>query len=667
MGIQVRHQCLILVAGLFVFLTGLGAARLWDEDEPQYARVAREMMLQGEWLTPTFNFHLFSDKPVLLYWLMLGSYHVFGVTEFAARFPSAVMAIGTALLTYHLGRRLFRPQVGLWAGLIMTTNVMAAVIGRAATFDSTLVFVTTLCLLAYVVTIGSRAWSDPIGPLTVAGNGGVVTSVDRFRAVLPRSWWGFMAMYVPLGLGMMVKGPVGVLGPIAALGLFVLFFGSAKTVGGSRIRFLQFPKIKCVHCGSTRWTAAWFNFSGSAGRLRALAADFPAATWAMRPFSLAAIVLAVALPWYLLVSIRTGGKFPREFFLFQNAARLMRPMEGHQGSILYYPVVLVIFSFPWTIPLSLGAAKACRCIRESTKHRVACLLLATWSLAWIGLFSFSSTKLPHYIAPAFPALAVIAGKWIADWIAAVHAVNVRESTADSAQAGPATVRPGTPLMWEEGLGEQWLNWGWRLKAGIGLGALVALPLVTRHFAPAAPSCSWLGLIVLLGAAVGWLCQRRRLPSLVAGSMVVFNALLFVGLFGVAAVPISEQQSGVRMADSIRRLGTKSAAIGAYRLFLPGLFFYADLDHPIIQVKKPDDARRLFGPDQTSFLVTDADGFEELGPLIPDNARVVERQNRYLKRSELLLVESAAAGERRTLCRDRFDHCRRKEIARQNAR
>ena len=41
-----------------------------------------------------------------------------------------------------------------------------------------------------------------------------------------------MAMYVPLGLGMMVKGPVGVLGPIAALGLFVLFFGSAKTVGG---------------------------------------------------------------------------------------------------------------------------------------------------------------------------------------------------------------------------------------------------------------------------------------------------------------------------------------------------------------------------------------------------------------------------------------------------
>ena len=126
MGIQVRHQCLILVAGLFVFLTGLGAARLWDEDEPQYARVAREMMLQGEWLTPTFNFHLFSDKPVLLYWLMLGSYHVFGVTEFAARFPSAVMAIGTALLTYHLGRRLFRPQVGLWAGLIMTTNVMAA-------------------------------------------------------------------------------------------------------------------------------------------------------------------------------------------------------------------------------------------------------------------------------------------------------------------------------------------------------------------------------------------------------------------------------------------------------------------------------------------------------------------------------------------------------------
>ena len=69
------------------------------------------MFTRGDWIVPTFNLKLRTDKPVLLYWLMRGSYSLFGATEFAARLPSALLAIGTSLLTYHLGRRLFRPEV----------------------------------------------------------------------------------------------------------------------------------------------------------------------------------------------------------------------------------------------------------------------------------------------------------------------------------------------------------------------------------------------------------------------------------------------------------------------------------------------------------------------------------------------------------------------------
>ena len=207
----------------------------------------------------------------------------------------------------------------------------------------------------------------------------------------------------------------------------------------------------------------------------------------MRPFSLAAIVLAARAA---LVSVSfdshrrkiSAGIFP---------VPKRGPLDATHGGASGFDSVLS--GRAGDLLLSLDnpscAGRSQSVPLHSREHETpsACLLLATWSLAWIGLFSFSSTKLPHYIAPAFPALAVIAGKWIADWIAAVHAVNVRESTADSAQAGPATVRPGTPLMWEEGLGEQWLNWGWRLKAGIGLGDWLPCPW-SRGISP--PRAEW---------------------------------------------------------------------------------------------------------------------------------------------------------------------------------
>jgi hypothetical protein len=630
MRTELRNHLLILATTVFVFFTGLGAARLWDEDEPEFARVAREMMISGDMVTPTFNFHLFPDKPALLYWLMVGSYHVFGVTEFAARFPSALLAVCTALVTYQLGRRLFRPQVGLWAGLIMATNLMFAVIGRAATFDSTLVFFTTLSLLGLVVAMGPAFWASTGAESSGSSIQSGATVLGRFRAVLPQSWWGFATMYIPLGFGMMVKGPIGLLVPVAALGLFVLFTGAAKVTDASAK-----PSAAKTDPVPTRFDTldgAGLQFLKLAWRrLRILAADFPAATWAMRPLSLAAIVLVIALPWYALVSIRTHGDFLRGFFLLHNGKYLMQPMDGHHGSIFYYPIVVVIFFFPWTIALLLGTVKIAARIRLRAEHARACTLIATWSLTWICLASMSGTKLPHYIAAAFPALAVIAGLWIADWILATQSAVDQSATTTTSKSQ----QPPAALHWEDHL----LNWGFGIAGTLGACMFIAMPAVVRHFAPHTPSSNWLGLIVLFGAIVGWLYHRWRRPAAAATSMVVTHALLFVCVFGIAAVPFSEQQTSIRMLNSIRRIGAESANIGTCRIFLPGLFFYSDFDHPIVQVKKLEEARDLFNSPGRSVLITDVDGYEELGPWVPEEAHVVERQNRYLKGTELLLVES----------------------------
>ena len=66
-----KHQAWIVLATGLAVLTNLGTARLWDEDEPKNATCASEMLARGDWIVPTFNGELRTDKPILLYWCML--------------------------------------------------------------------------------------------------------------------------------------------------------------------------------------------------------------------------------------------------------------------------------------------------------------------------------------------------------------------------------------------------------------------------------------------------------------------------------------------------------------------------------------------------------------------------------------------------------------------
>ncbi|HTN03213.1 MAG TPA: hypothetical protein VL132_15095, partial [Planctomycetaceae bacterium] len=89
-----RHQAWILLAAGLVFFTNLGAYPLFDEDEPKNAVCGKEMFERGDWIVPTFNHDLRTDKPILIYWVMLTSFHLFGVSELTARLGSSVLAIG---------------------------------------------------------------------------------------------------------------------------------------------------------------------------------------------------------------------------------------------------------------------------------------------------------------------------------------------------------------------------------------------------------------------------------------------------------------------------------------------------------------------------------------------------------------------------------------------
>jgi 4-amino-4-deoxy-L-arabinose transferase-like glycosyltransferase len=609
-----RHQFWIVLAGAAIFFIGLGRARLWDEDEAEYSRCAREMMARGDWVVPTLNYEAWLEKPVLVYWLMIGSFHVFGPTEFAARCPSALMALGTALLTYHLGRRLFRPQIGLWAGLILSSSLMFVVIARAATLDSALIFFTTMSLWAYVVVMPKEFWqSSPAMPAGSPAGGSLDLSMEssssriaRFRAVLPRSWWSFAAMYVPLGMAVMVKGPVGVLLPIAALGMFVWISGSAALAVQSE----STAQPESPAQPDDRWRRIVLAARNVRRRLAAMAADFPAATWAMRPLTLAAIVLVVAAPWYVLAGIRTHGEFWRVFIWEHNVQYILHPQQGHAGSSLYYyPLALVIGFFPWTLGLGLGVAGAARRMHRGEPSGRASGLAVTWSVTWFVVMSLVGTKLPHYIVPAYPTLAVLAAIWITEWIAA-----------------PKTQRA-----------DRWMAGGLAALGFSGIAMAVGLPLAIRHWAPGQAGCAWLGMILVVGASIGWLLHFNRRPAAAAVTLVATAGTLFIAIFGVAGPQFSTQQSSVQMTDAVERLGTPDTRLGLFRIYLPGLLYYADRPQRIAELKTPAEVEGLIGPNGDYLVITNLPGLIELRPHLPGDAVVLESQPRFLKGSELFVV------------------------------
>ena len=224
---EVVHQAWIVLAAAVIFFTNLGVTALWDEDAPLYGACAREMIERGDWVVPVYNGQMFPEKPPLVYWSIMSGFKMFGVNEFGARFWSALLAIGTALVTYHLGRRLFRAEVGLWAGLAVVSCLLLTVSARAATVDSALVFVTMLALalfafggIAKQVEIEGSPGEGyrPIFPAGKLGQSPNDSSTGPW--FVPDSWMRFVLIYACLGVAVLAKGPIGLLVPCASIGLF---------------------------------------------------------------------------------------------------------------------------------------------------------------------------------------------------------------------------------------------------------------------------------------------------------------------------------------------------------------------------------------------------------------------------------------------------------------
>ncbi len=213
-----RWFWLLLVGTALCSLWALGALPLIDVDEPVYGQVGREMAHSDwqDWLTPRLGGQPWFDKPPLFYWLTALSMRLFGVSEFAARLPSALEAVGLVAVTYALARRAFpeTPRAGLWAGFVLATCVQFLILARAAVTDMTLVLTLTLALWAlYVWTkTGEGRWIALCGVMTglgclakgpvalvligVQAVGYLLLTRQAKRLLSPALWGGFLLCLV---------------------------------------------------------------------------------------------------------------------------------------------------------------------------------------------------------------------------------------------------------------------------------------------------------------------------------------------------------------------------------------------------------------------------------------------------------------------------------------
>lgn len=364
----------LLILFLLAWLYALGNRTLVPTDEGRYAEMAREMLLTGDWITPRLNGIKYFEKPPLQTWMNAATFAIFGPGEWQARLWTGLSSLLGIALAGYAGRRLFDARTGLYAMLILGSCFMWVGLGHINTLDMGLSGMMALVLFS----------------LLLAQHDGA-TSMER------RRW--MLACWAGMALSVLSKGLIGVVLPGAVL---VLYTGISRDWG------------------------IWARLNLIRGLL---------------------LFFAICTPWFVLVSLK-NPEFPHFFFIHEHFERFLTKVHRRAGPWHYFIPLLLLGITPWLglLPQSLingvrrlsgtnanagaGGAGAASpdtpasgqppanlpesgsglalpdAVAGVTLFRPG-LMLVIWSAFIFFFFSYSSSKLPSYILPIFPALALL--------------------------------------------------------------------------------------------------------------------------------------------------------------------------------------------------------------------------------------------------------------------
>jgi 4-amino-4-deoxy-L-arabinose transferase-like glycosyltransferase len=191
---------LIAAIAVLLFVPFLGGVHLFDWDEINFAEAAREMIVTGDYLTVQINFQPFWEKPPLFIWMQVLAMKMFGINEFAARFPNAISGIVTLLVIFNIGRKIRDNQFGLLWVLAFAGSVLPFFYFKSGIIDpwfNLFIFLGIWFLVRYsnpadttklrnVAFAGAFAGlailtKGPVGFLLIALTSGIFLLLIRFR------------------------------------------------------------------------------------------------------------------------------------------------------------------------------------------------------------------------------------------------------------------------------------------------------------------------------------------------------------------------------------------------------------------------------------------------------------------------------------------------------
>lgn len=438
-----RPYALLALLGLLLWLPGILSLPALDRDESRFAQASRQMVESGELVDIRFGQVPRYKKPVGIYWLQAAA------TGIADKFPG----VGDhRIWTYRLPS-LLGGIAAAWA----TLWCALALAGAEAALLAGLLMLGTVLLTGEA----SIAATDAVLLAAVVAMQGVLLRVWRAARVpdapVPSTRL-VLGGWAALAAGILIKGPVT---PILAM----------LTVAGLVVWDRQWK--------DRQWR--WLS------RLKA-----------GRGVLLTALMV---VPWLVAIAIQSHGAFFQQSLGNDFATKIAGGQESH-GALPGYFLTLSAITFWPTILLVPAALVAGWARRADPMIR----FLLVWAASWWLLVELVPTKLPHYVLPAYPPLAILAALWLAD---------------------PPLPSPGTRIA----------RWIGAIQFAVGAAVLAAAPILLIRLygaGPDWPAMMLAGLGALLGLAALVLFARRRDGRAMAAGLVAL--FVFVPTLTVAVAP-----------------------------------------------------------------------------------------------------------------------------------
>jgi 4-amino-4-deoxy-L-arabinose transferase-like glycosyltransferase len=316
----------LCLLALFACFFGINHYPLMNDNEGLYAETAREMLVSHNYLIPHLNNVPYLEKPPLLYWLITLCFQSFGITAGATRLIPGLAALLTLASTYWLSVTM-QLKTRWQTVLTLSSTLGILLLARIVFFDMLLTALISLSLAAF------------------------------YHAYVTGSRWSVRGSYIALALSILTKGPIA----LVLVPLTILFF------------LLSMRSVK----------QSWRMLFDPLG---------------------IALFLAISLPWHLLATYYHTG-FAWAYFINEYVLRFINkrvPHDYYHGPIYYYVIRVLALLLPWSLLLpTLCMGKLPRAQRNAAKF------LWAWFLVPFIFFSLSSAKANYYMIVALPALTLL--------------------------------------------------------------------------------------------------------------------------------------------------------------------------------------------------------------------------------------------------------------------